>query len=54
MRGVTLKYFVLFPLDRADGLRCEVKQDAVDAVDLMGNAVGDAMEDLVGDLLDGS
>jgi len=39
----------LFPLNRADGLRGEIQQDAVDALDLMG----DAVEQSIGDLFDG-
>ena len=39
-----------FPLDGADGLGSEVEADAVDAVYLVGDAVGDMMEEGVGDL----
>ena len=34
-----------FPLDGADGLRCQVVQDAVDAVHLCGNAVCDFVQE---------
>ena len=43
----------LFPLDGADGLGGQVHQDAVDALDLVGDPVGDLVQNLVGDLLDG-
>src|SRR3990172_3961516 len=37
---------VLFPLDRAGGLRGHVVDDAVDAFDLVHDAVGDAAQEL--------
>ena len=43
----------LFPLDGADGLGGQIHQNAVDALDLVGDPVGDLVQDLVGDLLDG-
>ena len=43
----------LFPLNRADRLRGEIVENAVDAVDLVGDAVGNLVENGVGDLLDG-
>ena len=42
-----------FPLNRADGLGCKVVEDAVDAFYLVGDAVGDVVQERVGDLLDG-
>ena len=48
-----LGQWYLFPLDGAAGLRSQIQQHAVDAVDLMGDAVGDLVQDRVGDLLDG-
>ena len=47
------KHCEFFPFDGADGLGGEVQQDTVDAFYLMGDPVGDLMEDLIGDLLDG-
>ena len=44
---------MLFPFDRSDGLRREIHQNAVDALNLMGDAVGDVVQQRVGDLLDG-
>ena len=44
--------FGLFPLDRSDRLRRKVIQDTVDALDLVRDAVGDVMEQGVGDLFD--
>ena len=44
---------VLFPLDGAGGFRGEVVEDAVDAGDLSDDALGDVVEERVGDLLDG-
>ena len=41
------------PLNRSDRLGGEVHYDAVDTLDLMGDAVGDMMQEGVGDLLDG-
>ena len=34
----------LFPLNGADGLGSQVQQDAVDALDLVGDAVGDVVQ----------
>ena len=43
-----------FPLDRSDGLRGEIVEDAVDAFYLVGDAIGDLMQQGIGDLFDGS
>jgi len=43
----------LFPLNGAGGLGGEVEEDAVDAVDFGGDAVGDFVEHCVGDFFDG-
>ena len=54
--GITgfFEFFELFPLDGADGLGGQVHQDAVDTLDLVGDAVGDMVQQSVGDLLNGS
>ena len=44
---------LLLPLDGAGGFRGEVVEDAVDAGDLGDDALGDVVEERVGDLLDG-
>ena len=44
----------LFPLNRACGFGCEVIEHTVDAIDLGGDASGDAMKDRIGDFLNGS
>lgn len=46
-------FFDLFPLNRADRLGGEVHYNTVDAFDLVGDAVGDMMQEGVGYLLDG-
>ena len=46
-------FFNLFPLNRSDRLGGEIHYDAVDAFDLVGDAVGDMVQEGVGDLLDG-
>ena len=46
-------FFNLFPLNRADRLGGDIHYDAVDTLDLMGDAVGDMMQEGVGYLLDG-
>ena len=43
----------LFPLNSTHGLGGQVVEDAVDALDLAGDALGDLVQHLVGDLLDG-
>jgi len=43
----------LLPLDCADGLRGQVKQDTVDALHLVGDAVRNVVQQGIGDLLDG-
>ena len=42
-----------FPLDGGDGLRREVVEDAVHALDLGEDAVGDLVQQSIGDLFDG-
>ena len=42
----------LFPLNGADGLGSEIEQHAVDAVDFMGDAVGDMVQQRIGDRFD--
>lgn len=37
----------LFPLNRSGGFGGDVVDDAVDAVDLVGDAVGDGCEDII-------
>ena len=44
----------LFPLDRGAGLRCEVEEDAVDVLDLVGDALCDVLQQGEGHILDGS
>ena len=46
-------FFELFPLDGADGLGSQIHEDTVDALDLMGDAVGDVVQQSVGNLFDG-
>ena len=43
----------LFPLNRADRLGGEIHYDTVDTFDLMGDAVGDMVQEGIGYLLDG-
>jgi len=45
--------FCLFPLNSADGLGGQVVEDAVDAVYLVGDTVGDVLQQLEGDVLNG-
>ena len=47
-------YFNLFPLNCANGLGGGVQADAVDAFYFVGDAVGDFVQNSVGDLFDGS
>ena len=42
MRGVTLKYLVLFPLDRSGGFGGNIVHNAINIADLVNNAVGNA------------
>ena len=44
----------LFPFDCAHGLRRQIQQNAVNAFDLMGNTVGDLVQNTVGNFFDGS
>ena len=43
----------LFPLDGADGLGGQVVEDAVDALNFVGDALGDVLQQLEGDVLHG-
>ena len=54
--GITrfFEFFELFPLDGADGLGSQIQQDTVDTFHLVSDPVGDLVQDLVGDLFDGS
>ncbi len=45
--------FILFPFYSSHGLGGEIVEDPVDALDLVGDAVGDALEDVPVDSLDG-
>ena len=42
---------VLFPFDRSRGLRGQVVEDAVDALDLARDASGDVLQEREGDVL---
>ena len=48
---IVLGHTLLFPLDGADGLGSEVHKYTVDTFYLFGDAVGDFVEDCVGNLL---
>ena len=45
---------ILFPLNSSDRLRGEVEKDTVDTLYLVGDAVGNMMEEGIGNLLDSS